>query len=81
MIMASFNSNTTGVTSVTGTADPSGAPEFSARPFLVAFMLLNLKLSVKCFVAHYVSYCRLSLCHLYCLFFFDLRLLTTPLVF
>jgi len=37
MIMASFNSNTTGVTSVTGTADPSEAPEFSARPFLSGF--------------------------------------------
>jgi len=35
MIIASFNSNTTSVTSVTGTADPSGAPEFP--PFFSGF--------------------------------------------
>ena len=44
MMFVSFNSNTTGVTCGAGTANPSGASEFT--PVLVAVLLLYLQCSV-----------------------------------
>ena len=53
--------------------------KLSKTQFLVEFLFLDLQVSVWCFVESYLSFCLFSFdC---CLFFVDLRLLTTPLVF
>ena len=67
--------NTTGVTSGAGTTYPSGAPEF-----LVGFMLLDLQFYVcvlQIFVCPFILFFFWPLC---CLFFFDIRIVITPLV-
>jgi len=56
-----------------GTAYPSGAPEFTPA-FSGVHVTRSLVLCV-CFVDHCLSFCTLC-----CLFFFDLRILITPLV-
>jgi hypothetical protein len=47
------------VTNGTGTAYPSGAPEFI--PVLVGFVFLGLLFSVKCFVDRCLSFCTFLL--------------------
>jgi len=66
--------NTTCATIGAGTAYPSGTTEFTL--FLMRFVLLNLKFSVH-FVEHYLLLCPFFW-PLYCLSFYDLRLLITP---
>jgi hypothetical protein len=49
--------------------------------FIVRFVLLDLKFYVSCFVERCLSFCTFSFGHcVACLFFFDLRILITPLV-
>ena len=69
--------NTTGVTSAAGTAYPFGVPGFT--PILVGFVLFDaqfymnvLQIVVCTFVLFFWPLC--------CLFFFDIRILITPLV-
>ena len=68
MMFVSFNSNTTGVTSGTGTTYLSGAP-----PVLVGFVLFDLQY----FVDRCLSFFCLPLC---CLSLFDFRILITLMV-
>ena len=63
-------------TSGTGTAYPSGAPEFTPV-FSGVRVTRSLALCV-CFVDRCLSFIFWPLC---CLFFFDLRILITPLVY
>jgi hypothetical protein len=63
------NSNTTGDTSWSETAYPSGVPEFIPSSCFVGFMLLHLHFSVLCFVDHFVFF----LLTMYCLYFFNFR--------
>ena len=65
-------SNTTGATC------GAGAPEFT--PVLVVYVLFNLQFSVQCFVDHCLSFCPFSVWPIYCLSFFDIKLLVTPVV-
>jgi hypothetical protein len=62
-----------GVTSGAGTAYTSGAPDFT--PVFSGVDVARYLIFVYCFVDRRLSF--LSLC---CLFFFDLRILITPLV-
>ena len=70
MMFVLLNTNTTGVISGAGTTKPSGVSEFT--PVFVGFVLFDLSFSVFCFVD------RCSFDRLYCLAFFDLRILTDP---
>jgi hypothetical protein len=69
--------NTTGVTCGTGTTYPSGVHEFTPG-FCVFHVTRSLNFCVmSCFVDRCLSFCPFSFC---CLFFFDLRILITPLL-
>ena len=68
-----INSNAMGTTSGTGTAYSS--PAFQ---FLVEFVLLSRQCSLT--VQYFANYCMLFCCQLYCLFFFNLRLLIITFV-
>jgi hypothetical protein len=69
--------NTTGVTSVAGTAYPSGAPEFT-QVFSGVHVTQSLVLYV-CFVDRCLSFCTFSYGHCV-VFFFNIQILITPLV-
>ena len=56
-----FNCKASGVTCRAGTANLSGAPEFTR--FLVWFVLLDLWFSVLCFVDRCFSFCPFSFGH------------------
>jgi hypothetical protein len=73
VIIASFNRNTTGVTSGEKSSNPSGAPD-STPGFSGVRATRSLVLYI-CFVDR-----RLYFWLLCCLFFFDIRILITPLV-
>jgi hypothetical protein len=66
----------TDATSGTGTAYPSGAPEFT--PVFSGFRVTRSLALCVCFVDRCLSFFFWPLC---CLFFFDLRILITPLVY
>ena len=57
----------------------SGAPESLDR-FLMGFVLLNLQFPVQCFVDHSLPFFFFFFWSLYCVPFFDLRLLIAPLI-
>ena len=63
------------ITCVTGTANPSGSPEFN--PGFCGVVLLDLQSSVQCCVDRCLPLLFYPLC---CLSFLNLRLLITPLV-
>ena len=64
--------NSTGPTSGTGTAYPSGAPEFT--PSFMGIRATRSLVYMQCFVDFCLSFFFQPLC---CMFFFDLRILIT----
>ena len=65
----------TGATSEAGTAYPSGAPAF--KPVFSGVRVTRSLVLCVCFVDRCLSFFFWSLC---CLFFFDIRIMITPLV-
>ena len=70
---------TTSVTSGAGTSYLSGAPEFTPR-FLVGFVLLDLQLYIYMFCRSLFVLLYFFAWPLFCLFFFDIRILITSLL-
>jgi hypothetical protein len=67
-----------GVTSGAGTAYPSGAPEFI--PGFSGVRVTRSLVLYVCFVDRCLSFCAFFFWPLCCLFFFDIRILISPLV-
>ena len=70
--------NTTGATGGTRTAYPSGAPEFT--PCFSGVRVTRSLVLYVCFVDRCLSFLYSFFWQLCCLFFFDIRILITPLV-
>jgi len=70
--------NITRLTCGTGTAYPSGAHEFS--PGFSGFRVTQSLVLCVCFVDRCLSFCPCFFWPLCCLFFFDIRILITPVV-
>ena len=78
MMFVSFNSNTPGATSGTGTTYPSGAPELTPGFIWGVCVAQSVVFCVVLFFRSLLSFCPFYFGH--CLLFIDLRLLVTPLV-
>ena len=77
MMFESFNSNSKGATSGTGTANSSGAPEFTLCFLLFLFIYLFIFFFFEVLVLNYFFFISfLSFC-----LSFDLRILNTPFAF
>jgi hypothetical protein len=61
------------------TAHPFGAPEFT--PVFSRVRVTRSLVLYVCFVDRCLSFCTFSFWSLCCLFFFDIRILSTPLAF